>query len=154
MSHQPWLPSLSSLVALVCCATLVISTCYRPDGTSLNGTEAWHFEPCVSDSDVVSMCCQTNRTNPPGGPLSAGLTADICLPNGMCQNSIMLAKDSGSYTYYKYTRGQCTSRDWSGGCLNVCMDPEVYILRPPIAEMHYAISIPVLHFIRSPSIRP
>ena len=77
------------------------------------------------------MCCATNRTNPSGGSLSDGPTADMCLESGLCMNA---GKHKDGTAYVDYWRDQCTSSDWaSGGCLDVCTSGTVWtsLLMPP-----------------------
>jgi hypothetical protein len=89
--------------------------CYYPDGHS---EQSLVYQPCPGSNGGTGMCCATNRTNPSGGHLSAGLTADMCLENGLCMNTH--TTDDGSVST-DYWRDQCTVSDWSSGrCLDVC----------------------------------
>ena len=105
-------------------APLGITTvpCYYPDRFSVDPSDL-STQPCKYSNGGTYMCCATNRTNPFGGNISVGLTADHCLPNGLCLNSIINSDGSHTLTYWRDT---CTASDWStGGCLNVCLDPKV-----------------------------
>jgi hypothetical protein len=65
-----------------------ISQCHFPAGPPLptsNNTFFAAMAPC-SAPGLSTICCATNRTNPPGGDASAGETRDECLPNGVCRN--------------------------------------------------------------------
>ena len=89
--------------------------CYYPNGHS---EQSLVYQPCPNTNGGTGMCCATNRTNPSGGSLSAGLTADMCLENGLCINTH--TNDDGTVSS-DYWRDQCTVSDWSSGrCLDVC----------------------------------
>ncbi|CZR59809.1 uncharacterized protein PAC_09703 [Phialocephala subalpina] len=77
----------------------VVATCYNPDGSAITDVA---YQPCNQVSGVFSMCCGTNHT---------GVVApDICLPDGLCQNS-------GDSVYW---RQGCTDKTWkSTNCLAV-----------------------------------
>lgn len=99
----------------------VICTCYDAYGDIKSDPI---FQPC-GDSGTTSMCCATNRTNPPGGNYDNGFTADICLENGLCQNKIWVTYESGDTTLVTlYYRDYCTSSNWKNGrgCLDVCTE--------------------------------
>ncbi|KAJ5722987.1 hypothetical protein N7488_001022 [Penicillium malachiteum] len=100
----------------------ILAACYNPDGSVQDG-EA--YKPCIAIDGAKTMCCALNRTNPSGGLLSAGWTADLCLGNGLCQNVVNGTDDGGgSYALGStYWRDQCWTSDWnsSGNCLNYCM---------------------------------
>ncbi|KAJ8101651.1 hypothetical protein POJ06DRAFT_68752 [Lipomyces tetrasporus] len=98
---------------------LAAAVCYYPNGLSESDPA---YQPCNQIQSSVSMCCATSRTNPPSGPFANGLTADTCLPNGMCQNIVQWTSPGGQVTYnYSYFRDQCTDAQWSSNkCLNVC----------------------------------
>jgi len=80
--------------------------CYAPDGTPSPGTG---YLPCVSTSNVDSMCCVLNST----ALTLAGETigdADTCLPNGLCLEVSETTR-----------RAFCTDKTWkSPNCLGVC----------------------------------
>ncbi|OKL58595.1 hypothetical protein UA08_06286 [Talaromyces atroroseus] len=100
-------------------APLAMAVCYYPNGYSESSAE---YQPCYNDTGRTSMCCGFNRTNPSGGSRSDGATADICLPNGLCENDWTTTDDNGTTTMNTaYFRDQCTVSDWTdAGCLNVC----------------------------------
>ncbi|KAF8851907.1 hypothetical protein BDZ45DRAFT_765285 [Acephala macrosclerotiorum] len=76
----------------------VAATCYNPDGSAITDVA---YQPCNQVLGVYSMCCGTNHT---------GVVApDICLPDGLCQNS-------GDSVYW---RQGCTDKTWkSPYCLS------------------------------------
>lgn len=116
--HRPSFPIiflLSFLVSQVSCM------CY-----AANGSAVWNwgpesiYQPCSNDSSnpLSTICCATNRANPPGGSISDGFTADICLPSGLCQN---ILTDEDGTVLYAYWRDYCTISQWTKDkCLKVC----------------------------------
>ncbi|KAJ5736655.1 uncharacterized protein N7483_001780 [Penicillium malachiteum] len=109
----------------------VLATCYNPDGSVQDGES---YKPCIAIDGSKTMCCALNRTNPSGGLLSDGWTADICLGNGLCQNIVNGTGDDGeSWSLGStYWRDQCWTSDWnsSGNCLNYCMGEETSHMTP------------------------
>ncbi|OAG02002.1 uncharacterized protein CC84DRAFT_1208143 [Paraphaeosphaeria sporulosa] len=109
---------LQALVYFATCTTLVIATCYTPDG---NAVQEDDVAPCSNDpSDPLShICCITNRPKASGTSTNASEIRDTCLPNGLCQNESLL--EDGSI-YLQWGRNWCTNPDWSTGqCLDdVC----------------------------------
>jgi hypothetical protein len=78
------------------------------------------------------MCCALNRTNPSGGNIDNGTTADLCLENGLCLSTWETSDNNGTTTEVThYYRDQCTSTDWAdgGGCLNICTETTVRLNR-------------------------
>lgn len=116
--------SLFVTLILLSLTNLATSVCYYPNGYSATSEV---YKPCVSYSGTTSMCCATNRTNPSGGNLKDGFTADECLENGICLNKAESTDQSGNTVKHTtYWRDQCTTTDWaSGGCLNVCTQETV-----------------------------
>ena|SRR5579862_3892607 len=91
--------------------------CYMPNGDLRQSLE---YQPC--NPDTTSMCCATNRTNPPGGSNIYGNTQDTCLPNGLCQSLVTI----GGTLKTSYFRESCSSPDFnSTGCLNFCISGAV-----------------------------
>lgn len=99
--------------------TVVQSTCYLPNGTA-------HDDPgtglCSADpsSPLRNVCCHTRWANPSGGDVKNGPTADICLPNGLCENrgnSSIPGEEQAEWT--RYYKVYCANKDWEG-CLNIC----------------------------------
>lgn len=88
--------------------------CYLPNGQpqALGGA----LVPCQIDP-VRTICCATNRTNPAGGNLKNGQTADECLMNGLCQNRLTYNGNNETHFYIN----TCTNKDLlSGQCLSFC----------------------------------
>jgi hypothetical protein len=104
---------------------LVKATCYMPNGKLRQSKE---YQPC--NQNTVSMCCATNRTNPPSGSSAFGYTQDTCLPNGLCESVVTI----GGVLMTSYFRESCSSPDFkSAGCLNVCVSGAVCIKSWPIS---------------------
>lgn len=99
------------------------AVCYDPSGDSVSDPS---FQPCGN-----SMCCATNRTNPPGGNYDHGFTADQCLENGLCENKIQVNYEDGDTGLVTlYYREYCTSSNWTnnaGGRLDVCTEQTVCV---------------------------
>ena len=89
--------------------------CFYPDGSPEIRTD---YEPCVSTSGIVSMCCGTNRTAP--------AKKDICLPNGLCHYPCSNGGDCSGIPG-TYWRESCTDPKWNSPyCLKgVCTDNDV-----------------------------
>lgn len=128
-----------STILLITTLALLISIsqaqCYTPDGDPGNN----EYEPCNDyvGSNNVRMCCATNRSNPPYGPLDNGTTADLCLPNGLCLNVSLVNNTDGSVeNRTAYWRGLCTAAKWKEGCLPVCTDPSVQCSTQGYINMH------------------
>ena len=95
----------------------VSASCLYPNGTANPDTS---YQPCSSDASnpLHTICCATGRAIAPGG---VGETKDVCMPNGLCQNSVKPTTNAQVVT--SYFRDACTEKDWtSGKCLNVCTD--------------------------------
>jgi hypothetical protein len=109
----------SNLYILLTLISSVTATCYNADGDSVSDPI---FQSCGN-----SMCCGTNRTNPSGGNNDNGLTADICLENGLCENKIHVTYGEDTTLVTLYYRDYCTSSNWTddGGCLDVCTEQTV-----------------------------
>ncbi|KAF2646827.1 hypothetical protein P280DRAFT_464988 [Massarina eburnea CBS 473.64] len=104
-------------VLLGSCFSLVESKCFLPDGSAATNSQ-WGVCSEDASNPLSSICCALNRTNVAGGKSSDGLTADTCLPNGLCQNES--EDDSGNH-HFTYQRAYCTTADWnSGKCLTTC----------------------------------
>lgn len=141
--------TLSTLLAFISTAATV---CYDPNGDTKSDPI---FQPC-GNSGTTSMCCASNRSNPSGGNYANGLTADVCLENGLCENKIFVTYDQGETTLVTlYYRDYCTSSNWKtgGGCLNVCTEETVcfkkgrssrYQLISEINNFNWYIRIPGL----------
>jgi hypothetical protein len=68
------------------------------------------------------LCCAVGRPVPDAGWAGLGLTRDVCLENGLCQNR-KKAEEKDTNLIVWYWREECTEKDWqSGKCLNVCVD--------------------------------
>ncbi|KAF2473535.1 uncharacterized protein BDR25DRAFT_123754 [Lindgomyces ingoldianus] len=90
-----------------------LAKCYFSNGTIVTDPI---YEACPN---VPTVCCALNRSNPPGGDIADGETADECLPNGVCQNRFV----SNGSSYTRYYRDYCTEPNWeSGKCLNICIE--------------------------------
>ncbi|KAF2645411.1 hypothetical protein P280DRAFT_545387 [Massarina eburnea CBS 473.64] len=103
---RAWKSDRSLLLAVVGLLGLIrytSATCYDHN----NNPQGPDFQPCSNIAGVVSMCCATNRTNPAGGLLSKGMTADRCLSNGLCQNESFNA--TSGIRYFDYWRNGCTA---------------------------------------------
>jgi hypothetical protein len=97
--------------------------CRHPNGNIQ--TDAYHA-PCadVLNDPLNTMCCAIERPNPSGGLAKNGFAADVCLPNGLCQQNWKDAEDSVLQTHYY--REECTVAGWkSGKCLSVCLSVSV-----------------------------
>src|SRR5438876_11776247 len=77
--------------------------CYRPDGKPVPSPGSREYMPCNQIAGTTSMCCGSNRTNPSGGLAENGGTADIYLPNGLCQNIINNGEMEYSYRRNSYS---------------------------------------------------
>lgn len=130
------LSSVLALIGITLFASLSESTCYYPSGV-IAGNPI--YLPCVMFGETTSMCCATNRTNPAGGDSANGITADQCLPNGLCQNVLKYRNTEGAWsTNVTYWRNQCTSMVWTDdGCLNICTDITVCARHYPFASRAY-----------------
>lgn len=114
-------PTILTLLLLLTPLAFSVTICYNPDKTSSSSTD-YEYALCPYENNGSSMCCALNRTNPSGGSIDDGLTADLCLKNGLCQN--IQAQDNGEVT--TYFRDLCSTPVWgSEGCLDVCADPNV-----------------------------
>jgi hypothetical protein len=108
---------------------MVEARCFHPNGTQT--TDLYHA-PCSNDSSnpLSTICCAVERANPAQGLSTDGFTRDICLDNGICQNSWRANRNDPQVTI-SYYREECTVQDWrSGKCLNVCVG-EVRIVKKP-----------------------
>ena len=107
-------------------AALIASTnadCRHPNGNIQ--TDAYHA-PCSEKlgNPLNTMCCATERPNPSGGFSADGLSADLCLPNGLCLQS--WTPDENSTARFEYYREECTVEGWkNGSCLSVCLSNSV-----------------------------
>lgn len=105
--------------------------CYAQNGSAVfNWGPRSIYQPCSNDTSnpLSTICCATNRSNPPGGSIDDGFTADICLPSGLCQN---ILTDSDGSTVYSYWRDYCTDSEWrEGKCLSVCTGDGVSFVSP------------------------
>ncbi|UPX14559.1 uncharacterized protein EKO05_0005037 [Ascochyta rabiei] len=113
---------LSSILFSVLIAT-VLADCRHPNG--LLQTDPYHA-PCsdVLKNPLNTMCCAIDRPNPNGGYSTNGYNADVCLPNGLCQQSWKTSEDSK--VTVEYYREECTVKDWTNGkCLSVCLSNSV-----------------------------
>jgi len=82
-------------------ASEVVATCYHPDGSVMTGLA---YEPCNQFVGTFSPCCGTNHTGK--------VAPDICLANGLCQNT-------GDNVYW---RQGCTDKTWkSPFCVDLCI---------------------------------
>lgn len=95
------------------------ATCYDLDGSIVTDPA---FQPCNAIEGAVTVCCATNRTNHFGGSSSDGITADQCLPNGLCHNIIIFSPSSTEERYWR--NGCSTSPVDSVHCLDVCTQPD------------------------------
>jgi hypothetical protein len=97
--------------------------CFHPNGTQ--EPDQYHA-PCSSDpsNPLSSICCAVGRPNPDGGWHGLGLTRDVCLENGICQNRAKATENENDTSLLVgYWREECTEKNWqSGKCLNVCVD--------------------------------
>lgn len=100
-----------------------LAECYHPNGkVQIQANHA----PCadVLNNPLNTMCCAINRSNPSEGFVKDGLTADVCLPNGLCKQ--VSRQDESSPLEPVYFREECTVADWEGGrCLTVCFSNSV-----------------------------
>ncbi|KAL4882156.1 hypothetical protein BJY04DRAFT_217478 [Aspergillus karnatakaensis] len=107
------------ILALLFLPATLQAVCYLPNGIpDLDDVN----QPCITDSDEVSMCCATNRTNPSGGFLSDGRVSDVCMQNGLCKNIARKRdKNDNVVVVTEYWRDLCTSSEWpEENCVNVC----------------------------------
>jgi hypothetical protein len=110
-----------SLWAISFFSGFVGADCFHPNGTA--ETDQYHA-PCSSDpsNPLSSICCAVGRPIPDAGWAGLGLTRDVCLENGLCQNR-KKAEEKDTNLIVWYWREECTEKDWqSGKCLNVCVD--------------------------------
>ncbi|KAJ8111904.1 hypothetical protein OPT61_g5613 [Boeremia exigua] len=97
--------------------------CRHPNGNLQ--TDLYHASCAgVLDNPLNTMCCAIERPNPSEGLSQDGLTADVCLPNGLCKQSSR--QDENSSVITTYFREECTVADWkSGKCLSICLSNSV-----------------------------
>jgi hypothetical protein len=108
---------------------IVEAGCFHPNGTQT--TDLYHA-PCSNDisNPLSTICCAVERANPAQGLSTDGFSRDICLDNGICQNSWRVNRTDPK-VYTSYWREECTVQDWrSGKCLSVCVN-EVCIVKKP-----------------------
>lgn len=120
-------PNLLFLILSILTSTpLVTSLCYYHDGTVASDPI---YQPCSTIKDTIGMCCASNHSNPSGGNSANGITADLCLANGLCMNVLTYTNSAGKLgTNTTYWRNQCTISDWkNNGCLNVCTKGSVCV---------------------------
>jgi hypothetical protein len=97
-------------LTLLAISTLFLSAysaaCYNPDGTNRNGQNSTSnpaYEPC-DNTVAVSMCCAIGPTV---------VYPDICVPGGLCYNSVTNL----------YWRESCTDRIWmSPACIKLFLN--------------------------------
>lgn len=120
-------PNLLFLILSILTSTpLVTSLCYYHDGTVASDPI---YQPCSTIKDTIGMCCASNHSNPSGGNSANGITADLCLANGLCMNVLTYTNSAGKLgTNTTYWRNQCTISDWTNNvCLNVCTKESVCV---------------------------
>lgn len=115
LAIHPKLPRLIFLILL----PFSHASCFLPNGTISPSLGA---QPCSSDhlNPLNSTCCNTVWTNPPGSDVKFGSTKDICLRNGLCQNtgfSTIVGKEQPPWTHFY--RNYCAHKE-GVGCLGVC----------------------------------
>ncbi|KAF1949574.1 hypothetical protein CC80DRAFT_598750 [Byssothecium circinans] len=106
------------VLALLASPQFVSPFCFHPNATQ--NTDTTHAPCSNSSSDPLRfVCCAIARPNPFGGDFARGLTADRCLPNGLCQNSA-LVKGTNITTYFQE---ECTERYWNNAnCPSFCIN--------------------------------
>ena len=112
-----------SAIILNSLITTVHADCRHPNGNVQ--TDGYHA-PCaeVLGNPLNTMCCAIERSNPSEGLSSNGLTADVCLPNGLCK--LAWREDENSTMSTRYWREECTVDGWKNGrCLSVCLTNSV-----------------------------
>ena len=62
--------------------------CYNPDGSPVQGSLNYQWQPCIPVDGVSSGCCITNRT-------LAGVAPDQCAQNGLCMNFYTFIETNG-----------------------------------------------------------
>lgn len=131
--HRHYNNMRSITFASVLLGAFVASThadCRHPNGNIQ--TDAYHA-PCSEalGNPLNTMCCAIDRPNPSGGYSADGLAADLCLPNGLCQQK--WTPDENSTTRIEYYREECTVEGWkNGSCLSVCLSNSVSVARTGI----------------------
>lgn len=114
---------LLSFVLIGALSSTTKADCRHPNGNIQ--TDPYHA-PCadVLDNPLNNMCCAIERPNPSEGFSKDGLSADVCLSNGLCKQSWRQDENSSVTTHYY--REECTFTDWkSGKCLSVCLSNSV-----------------------------
>lgn len=109
--------SLFAALWLVSIIPSVLCTCYRPNGTSSD-----EVQPCPENIGVKT-CCALGHGNPPGSDKSKGPTNDECLPNGLCENNVLVnGKPERSWW-----RNFCTDSEFgANNCLQACINVVCY----------------------------
>ncbi|KAJ4993987.1 hypothetical protein SVAN01_00464 [Stagonosporopsis vannaccii] len=114
---------LFSSISIGILSTSALADCRHPNGDVQ--TDAYHA-PCadVLNNPLNTMCCAIDRPNPSEGFAKDGITADVCLPNGLCKQ--VSRQDEKTPLKPVYYREECTVAGWkSGKCLSVCLSNSV-----------------------------
>ncbi|KAJ4983949.1 hypothetical protein SVAN01_10570 [Stagonosporopsis vannaccii] len=116
MRFQQYL-SVGPLIALAAAQ----GQCRFGNGTLLPDVPEWNiYQPCPSADGPPTICCATNRDNPPWGNISLGYTRDECLPNGLCQNRITTNEGQPVTTWFVDYCTEYGQADSAAKCLNIC----------------------------------